>query len=47
LQRVQQLLGHADLSTTQGYLQFKDEDLREGYNKQNFGNYNLMLGAIF
>ncbi len=36
LQRVQQLLGHSNLSTTQVYLQFKDEDLREGYNKVEF-----------
>jgi integrase/recombinase XerD len=36
LRRVQQLLGHSDLNTTQVYLQFKDEDLREGYNKVEF-----------
>ena len=36
LQRVQQLLGYSNLNTTQVYLQFKDEDLREGYNKVEF-----------
>jgi len=36
LRRVQQLLGHSDLNTTQVYLKFKDEDLREGYNKIEF-----------
>jgi len=36
LRRVQQLLGHSNLNTTQVYLQFKDEDLREGYNKIEF-----------
>ena len=36
LRRVQQLLGHSNLNTTQVYLQFKDEDLREGYNKIKF-----------
>jgi integrase/recombinase XerD len=36
LRRVQQLLGHSNLNTTQVYLQFKDEDLREGYNKIAF-----------
>ncbi|MGB8311690.1 MAG: tyrosine-type recombinase/integrase [Halobacteriota archaeon] len=36
LRRVQQLLGHSNLNTTQVYLQFKDEDLREGYNKVEF-----------
>jgi len=36
LRRVQQLLGHSNLNTKQVYLQFKDEDLREGYNKVEF-----------
>ena len=36
LRRVQLLLGHSNLNTTQVYLQFKDEDLREGYNKIEF-----------
>jgi site-specific recombinase XerD len=33
LRRVRQLLGHSNLNTTQVYLQFNDQDLREGYNK--------------
>ncbi|MGB8310370.1 MAG: tyrosine-type recombinase/integrase [Halobacteriota archaeon] len=36
LRRVQQLLGHSNLNTTQVYLQFNDQDLREGYNKIGF-----------
>ena len=36
LRRVQQLLGHSNLNTTQVYLQFNDQDLREGYNKVEF-----------
>ena len=36
LRRVQQLLGHANLNTTQVYLQFKDEDLRDVYNEVKF-----------
>jgi site-specific recombinase XerD len=36
LRHVQQLLGHSDLNTTQVYLQFNDQDLREGYNKIEF-----------
>jgi site-specific recombinase XerD len=36
LRRVQQLLGHANLNTTQVYLQFKDEDLRAIYNAVEF-----------
>ena len=36
LRRVQQLLGHSNLNTTQVYLQFNDQDLREGYNKIQF-----------
>jgi len=36
LRRVQQLLGHSNLNTTQIYLQFKDDDLRDVYNKVEF-----------
>jgi len=36
LRRVQQLLGHSNLNTAQVYLQFNDQDLREGYNKVKF-----------
>jgi integrase/recombinase XerD len=36
LRRVQQLLGHSNLNTTQVYLQFNDQDLCEGYNKIAF-----------
>jgi integrase/recombinase XerD len=36
LRRVQKLLGHSNLNTTQVYLQFNDQDLREGYNKIEF-----------
>jgi integrase/recombinase XerD len=36
LRRVQQLLGHSNLNTTQAYLQFNDRDLRERYNKIEF-----------
>ncbi|MGB8311688.1 MAG: tyrosine-type recombinase/integrase [Halobacteriota archaeon] len=36
VRRVQLLLGHANLNTTQVYLQFKDEDLRDVYNKVEF-----------
>jgi integrase/recombinase XerD len=36
LRRVQQLLGHSNLNAKQVYLQFKDEDLREGFNKIEF-----------
>ena len=36
IRRLQLLLGHANLNTTQVYLQFKDEDLKEVYNKVNF-----------
>jgi len=36
LRRVQQLLGHSNLNTTQVYLQFNDHDLREGYNRIKF-----------
>ena len=36
LRNVQMLLGHANLNTTQVYLQFNDHDLRDGYNKIEF-----------
>jgi site-specific recombinase XerD len=36
LQRVQQLLGHSNPNTTQVYLRFNDQDLREEYNKIEF-----------
>jgi len=36
IRRVQLLLGHAGIQTTTFYLQFKDADLREVYNKVEF-----------
>jgi site-specific recombinase XerD len=36
LRRVQQLLGHTNLNTTAVYLQFKDADIREVYEKVGF-----------
>lgn len=36
LRRLQLLLGHSSLSITQIYLQFKDDDLREAYEKVLF-----------
>jgi integrase/recombinase XerD len=36
LRRLQLLLGHSSLSVTQVYLQFKDQDIREIYEKINF-----------
>ena len=36
IRRLQLLLGHANLNTTQVYLQFKDEDLKEVYNRVSF-----------
>jgi integrase/recombinase XerD len=33
IRRLQLLLGHSNLNTTQVYLRFKDEDLREGTTK--------------
>jgi len=36
LRRLQLMLGHTSLSTTQVYLQFNDEDLREAYEKVAF-----------
>ncbi len=36
LMRLQLLLGHSSLSITQVYLQFKDDDLREAYERVSF-----------
>ena len=36
LRRVQQLLGHTNLNTTAVYLQFKDADMREVYERVEF-----------
>jgi len=36
LRRLQQLLGHSNIQTTTVYLQFRDQDLREVYNKVGF-----------
>jgi integrase/recombinase XerD len=36
IRRLQLLLGHSDLNTTQVYLQFRDQDLRDVYNKVEF-----------
>ena len=36
IRRVQRLLGHAGIQTTTVYLQFKDADLREVYDKVEF-----------
>jgi len=36
VRRVQLLLCHANLNTTQVYLRFKDDDLKEVYNKVSF-----------
>jgi site-specific recombinase XerD len=36
LRRLQQLLGHSNIQTTTVYLQFRDQDLREVYNKVEF-----------
>ncbi len=36
LRRLQLLLGHSSLNITQVYLQFKDDDLREAYEKISF-----------
>ena len=36
LRRLQLLLGHSSLSITQVYLQFRDDDLREAYERVSF-----------
>jgi integrase/recombinase XerD len=36
IRRLQLLLSHSDLNPTQVYLQFKDEDLRDVYNRVEF-----------
>jgi len=36
LRRLQQLLGHSNIQTTTIYLQFRDQDLRDVYNKIEF-----------
>ena len=36
LRRLQQLLGHSNIQTTTVYLQFRDQDLRDVYNKGKF-----------
>lgn len=42
--KVQLFFGYADLNTTQIYLQFKDEDLRDVYNKVEVLKYNSSNG---
>ena len=44
IRKVQLLFGYADLNTTQVYLQFKDEDLRDVYNKVQVLKYNSSNG---
>ena len=36
IRRVQLLLGHANLNTTQVYLRFRDSDIREAYDAAAF-----------
>jgi integrase/recombinase XerD len=36
IRRLQLVLGHSNLNTTQTYLQFRDDDIREVYNKLEF-----------
>jgi len=36
LRRIQLLLGHSDLNITQVYLQFKDTDIKEAYDRVEF-----------
>lgn len=36
IRRLQLVLGHANLNTTQTYLQFRDDDVRDVYNKLEF-----------
>ena len=47
--RVQLLLGHANLNTTQVYLQLKSADLREMYNRVEFqgSSARSMLPTMF
>jgi len=36
IRRLQLVLGHSNLNTTQTYLQFRDDDIKEIYNKLEF-----------
>ena len=36
IRRLQLVLGHSNLNTTQTYLQFRDDDVRDVYNKLKF-----------
>ena len=36
IRRLQLVLGHSNLNTTQTYLQFRDDDVRDVYNKLTF-----------
>ena len=38
LRRLQLLLGHSSLAVTPGYLQFKDVDIMDAYNRVDFGS---------
>ena len=43
LWRVQQLLGHSNLNTTQVYLQCNDQDLQENIIKLNFDAKHVLM----
>ena len=43
IRRLQLPLGHSSLNTTQVYLQFKDEDLRDVYNKVEVLKYKQFV----